>query len=58
MNKIDLEKKKQQLVNEFNQNQQVLLQLNAKQQQIIGQLELIKELEENKKQHEMGNNNT
>ena len=42
---MDFKTKKQNLVDEFNKNQQIIQQLSQRQQQIIGQLNLIEELE-------------
>ena len=41
--------KKEKLVEEYNQNTQTLQQLTNRQQQIIGQIQLIEEIEEKDK---------
>jgi hypothetical protein len=52
----DFKKKKEELVAEFNKNQQMINQLSARQQQIIGVLNFIEELE--KKEKEKLDNNS
>lgn len=47
---MDYQKRKQELINEFNSNQQTLNQLQQRQLQIIGQLNLIEELEKEEKE--------
>ena len=47
---MDFKEKKQNLVAEFNRNQQTIQQLSQRQQQILGQLNLIEELEKKEKQ--------
>ena len=42
---MDLSQRKQELANELNQGQQALFQLQQRLQQIIGQLQIIEELE-------------
>jgi mannose/fructose/N-acetylgalactosamine-specific phosphotransferase system component IID len=46
----DFKKKKEELVEEFNRNQQMINQLSARQQQIIGVLNFIEELEKKEKE--------
>jgi len=48
----NLKEKKQKLVDEFNRNQQIIQQLTQRQQQIIGQLNLIEELEKEEAEKE------
>jgi len=50
MNSEFFKEKKQQLVGEFNRNQQTIQQLTNRQQQIIGQLNLIQDFEKEKKE--------
>jgi ABC-type uncharacterized transport system ATPase subunit len=45
---MDYKNKKKELVEEYNKNQQVLVQLTQRQQQIIGQVQLIEEVESKK----------
>ena len=42
---MDYKTKKQQLVDEYNKTQQIIQQLIAKNQQILGQISLIEEIE-------------
>lgn len=48
----DFKERKQKLVNEFNQNQQTLFQLSKRQDQIIGALRLIEDIEKTEKEAE------
>jgi chaperonin cofactor prefoldin len=45
---MNLKAKQQKLVDEYNQNQQQLRGLSIRQQQIVGQLQLIEELKKEK----------
>ena len=49
---MDYTKKKKELVEEFNKNQQIANELLARSQQIVGQIHLLEELEKELKQQQ------
>jgi len=49
---MNLKEEKENLISEFNRNQQVLAQLQARQQQILGQINLIERLEQENSKEE------
>lgn len=51
-NYMNLKEKKQNLVDEFNKNQDILTNLQNRQQQIIGQVRLVEELEKEQEEKE------